>query len=848
MFQNKTIIHSVEINGVELTLQTGLLAQQATSSVLATIGETTVLAVTVVGKETNADYFPLQVMYEERLYASGKIKGSRFIKREGRPSDDAILTGRMIDRSLRSLFSSQTRSEVQVIVTVLSLDEVHQPDTIAVLAASASMALALEDFHTPISNVRIGLVKSHVGNTLFTKIKTEIDSAPSLQDIQDSLNTISKTLNSKKAEDNVILEQLYSLLSHKNPEWAAKFRVKYKSDTRWTEQEILQYFQLQPQFISLPTYEDMETSVLDLVVSGTGDSIVMLESGAHIVSEDIISQALDIAETELKKLNTFQVEFIKKVEQTMVLEKKKLVEAHIDEIFVDYWRNFYQDIATAVTANDEKDGRSPRAKAMQELKDLHYDVMLKLSQDEEVVSPIADHLHKLAIAKETWNLKKELEEGFGIILHEIVRAMAFEGKRVDGRKMDQTRNIQCAIDFLPRTHGSSLFNRGETQVMNVMTLGTARDALTLDNMEDFEEGTQRYIHHYNFPHYSVGETGRYGPPKRREIGHGALAEKALLPVLPSEDIFPYTIRLVSECLGSNGSTSMASTCASTLSLMAGGVPLSDMVAGVAMGLMFNSNDGSYVLLTDIQGFEDYYGDMDFKVTGTKDGITAIQLDNKAAGLPTHIIKQALQNSKKARQEILDIMAQTIAVPRKQISEYAPGVIQTRIPVEKIGEVIGPSGKIIKAIIQEFGVEIDIEDDGRVYIYGKDSVAAQAAMEVIEKKIKVYKKNDTVSAEIYRIESYGAFAKIDGGDREAMLHISQISENRVNKVEDVLKIGQIVQATILDVSEKGISLTLVPGKKEEAKPARFERIRPSISTSIEHSEVSDSSESSHQIHI
>jgi polyribonucleotide nucleotidyltransferase len=401
-------------------------------------------------------------------------------------------------------------------------------------------------------------------------------------------------------------------------------------------------------------------------------------------------------------------------------------------------------------------------------------------------------------------LQKDLLLAVEVVKKKLIKQNILnQERRLDGRRLDETRPIMCQVDVIPRVHGSSLFQRGETQVLNILTIGSTRDAQTIDEMEDFEETTKRYMHHYNFPQYSVGAIGKYAGPGRREIGHGALAEKALLPVLPSEEEFPYTMRLVSECLGSNGSTSMASTCASCLSLMAGGVPIKDMVAGVAMGLVLDQASGQFKVLTDIIGEEDFSGDMDFKVAGTKDGITALQLDNKVAGLTVEILKQALNQAKTARLHILNIMQQTISQPRPELSPYAPRVAQLTIPVEKIGEVIGPSGKVIKALIAKTDTEIDIEDlTGRVVIFGKDAELVNYAAEYIKKIVKDYTLGEIVEGVIFRIEPYGAFVKVNGTEKEGLIHISQISDNKIKDIKSLFSIGQKIRAKVIEINDKG----------------------------------------------
>ncbi|NJK70783.1 MAG: polyribonucleotide nucleotidyltransferase [Thermales bacterium] len=708
MFKDVSKRHEINYHGQKLILETGLLAQQATSSVLATIGETTVLAVVQVGKENNSDYFPLQVMYEERMYASGKIKGSRFMKREGRPSDNAVLTGRMVDRSLRSLFDPYIRNEIQVIITVLSIDEVNPPDMLSVLAASTAVNMSnIAGFVGPVSSVRIALDGKLIVN---------------------------------------------------------------------------------------PSYSQIAISEAKVVLSGDGSNIMMVEAEANNLGEDQLNKAIDLANTELKILTQFQKEFLHMVDSKVEVE---IVSVKPRKEVVDFWRTqktLFEEVV--FSAEDKQTKLEARNKIKEEALNI-VEVLLAVNkrgrfenfltfkdwfatQNNNDVEVFVSDENSIVINREITlallelvnsfemlsNLKSELENGYDVYITEIIKENVLVNKRrVDGRKLDETRRITCQVGVLGRTHGSSLFQRGETQVLNVLTIGTNRDAQLLDDMEDFEEVTKNYIHHYNFPPYSVGETGRYSGPGRREIGHGALAEKAMLPVLPDFAKFPYTLRLVSECLGSNGSTSMASVCGSSLSLMDAGVPISETVAGVAMGLVLD-NSGEFEVLTDIQGLEDHHGDMDFKVTGTTGGITAIQLDNKVAGLTPRILKVALDRAKEARLHILSIMNEAIDKPRKNLNKYAPSVQMINIPMEKVSEVIGPSGKVIKNIIAKTGTEIEIEDEtGRALIYGNDHEKSLEALKMIEQIIKEYKTGDVVNAQIFRLEAYGAFVKIDASEKK-----------------------------------------------------------------------------------
>jgi polyribonucleotide nucleotidyltransferase len=780
-----------------LILETGFLARLATSSVLATYGETKVLASVVVGNKTSLDYLPLQVIYEERLYATGKIKGSRFIKREGKPTDNAVLTGRLIDRSLRSLFNPNIRNDIQVIVTVLSVDEVNSPDTLSVLAASAALSLCSFEtdsdekldskdlFAGPVSAIRIGLKTHSFGENIIPQIESIVRSASSYDEIVKPLQEVSSILDTAHVEDQNHIRNVFNILNSKNPQWASKFRELEKDTPKLSQSQITEKYNLVPDFLIQPSYDDMKLSQLDLVVSGSDSTVTMIEAGAQIISESILTNALEISQNQLATLTGIQEAFVaqyhasndQKIVQLSLLEPSKE--------YYEYWLNLKDEFEQAVYSTHSKTERND---LLNTLFETHVE---KMSEDEEFKKSL---------------FRKAYEE----VYKQIVQSNIIEKKRrLDGRNLDEIREITCIPAILPRTHGSSIFQRGETQVLNILTLGTNRDAQILDGMEDFEEQTKRYIHHYNFPAYSVGETGRYYGPGRREIGHGALAEKALLPVLPSQEQFPYTMRLVSECLGSNGSTSMASTCASCLSLLDGGVPIKDLVAGIAMGVVINEETGEYEILTDIQGAEDHYGDMDFKVAGTETGITALQLDNKVQGLQMEVLFDAIKAALEGRLFILGKMKDAISQPRPSISQYAPRVITIDIPAEKIGEVIGPSGKVIKSIIQKYEVEIDIEDvTGKTFIYGKDNEKVEAAQQYITKLIKGYNKGDIVEGKVFRIENYGAFVKIDGTDKEGLIHISEIANRRITKVEDVITMDDVVKAKIIDINDKGkISLSI-----------------------------------------
>jgi polyribonucleotide nucleotidyltransferase len=996
MFNSVPVRHSINYQGQNLTLETGLLALQATSSVVATIGETTVMANVVIGKPSLGDYFPLQVIYEEKLYASGKIKGSRFIKREGRPSDNAVLTGRAVDRSLRSLFDDSLRNEVQVIITVLSLDETNPPDTLSVLAASAALTLASRDFKGPVSSVRTGLERQNFAPLLLEEIKNGSSSTWA-----ETMLKVNEIIDPEIECNIPVLRDIFQIIGKTSPEMAITLRNEFKAANKLSSLEIQKKYNGTLRTIANPTYGENTNALLDLIVSGDGINIMMVEAGASIITEEEMGVCLDRANEELLVLTKFQNEFINLATEKSLAKKISMPSKVADPKFVKYWNDYETRVENILFSDLSKQEKNEQSygivKHQQKVLELAINYVIHQSEihREKLFDSDAELAQELLNLVETETDFRSCKEQFYNAFHDLIKKVVqnnilHRDRRVDGRKLDETRQITCQIDVLPRVHGSSLFSRGETQVLNVLTLGTMRDAQTLDDMENFDEEVKRYLHHYNFPSYSVGETGRYGGVGRREIGHGALAERALIPVIPSEEKFPYTMRLVSECLGSNGSTSMASTCGSSLSLLAGGVPVKDIVAGVAMGLVLESisndlgdlskvrletehlilrpiqesdaedyynsydeatanlcgtkkantiedqireikktqvsasnnqyhnfvisnksgeflgctstymrkdggqnvgiwikksarNDGfgfeavskvidwvkenlkfnyisyfyyteneisknlceklvdfkffekkniqndntgklqegceyrlpgnfqpKFKVLTDIQGMEDHLGDMDFKVTGTADGITALQLDNKVAGLTTDILKQALTKAKVGRLHILDIMKECIAEPRSKISSNAPGVSVIEVPIEKIGDVIGSGGKIIKSIEQKFGVDVDLDNDtGRTYIYGKETQAVRDAEQYILGLIKEYEAGEWVEGTVFRIETYGAFIRIDGGDKEGMCHISRMAEKRVEKVEDVVKIGDRVKAKVTEVNERGqISLSLV----------------------------------------
>lgn len=698
-----------EFGGKPLTLQIGELAQQATSSVLARLGDTMVLATVVAGRESELDYFPLSVDYIERLYAGGKIKGSRWVKREGRPTDEAILTARLIDRSIRPLFPKDYKKEVQVVVTVLSVDGENEPDILSIIATSFALSLSPIPWKGPVSAVRMGLIKDN-GN-----------------------------------------------------------------------KEILVN----------PGGAELEFSELDLVVTQTKEKTLMLEAGASQVGDEVVLEALEKAQAENKKIIELIEDFVKEngAKKEEVKEDTSLHEA----------------VALLEKSHKEKIVPLIEARLSKEFGGDSGDVVDEIYEFEKTKSPDLELDKKI--------LAKALEK---VLFKHIRKQTLTTGKRPDGRKMDEIRPLSVQVGVLPRTHGSAIFQRGQTQVLTVATLGSPKLEQLIESAEG--EETKRYIHHYSMPPYSVGETGRVGSPSRREIGHGALAERALEPVIPKQEDFPYTIRVVSEVLSSNGSTSMASTCGSTLALMDAGVPIKNPVAGIAIGMV--SEEDKYLLLTDILGLEDFSGDMDFKVAGTKEGITAIQLDVKILGLTITQIKETFERAKTARLFILEKMLSVIPNVRETVSQYAPKIEMVKVPVDKIGEVIGPGGKVIKNIIATTGAMVDVEDDGSVAVSGTSEESVKKASDWIKSLIREVVPGETFEGEVKRILPFGAFVEILPG-KEGMVHVSKMSAGFVNNPNDIVTIGQKVKVRVVEIDDQGrINLSMLFGedaKKEEQTP-------------------------------
>jgi len=700
----------LELAGKKITFQTGELANQATSSILARTGDTMVLVTVVMGNlREDIDYFPLTVEYVERLYAGGRIKGSRWVKREGRPSDEAVLIGRLIDRSIRPFFPKEFKREVQIVITVLSVDGENEPDMLALNAVSAAIAISPIPWKGPIGGVRIGYVKE---------------------------------------KDNGNKE-----------------------------------------FIVNPGNGELEFSELDLVLSQAKDKTIMIEAGGLEVPEEIVLEAVQKAHLETKKV----IEFIEKFAKEHGAKKEQSVEdPNLAEAISLLEKNYKAEIVTLI----ENRLKNESGKTDTDLVDMVYEQ--SLAQNPE-----------FAIDKKV--IKKAIEK---VLYKEIRQTVLKTGKRPDGRKVDELRELSAQVGILPRTHGSGLFSRGQTQALTVATLGSPRLEQLIESAEG--EETKKYIHHYSMPPYSVGETGRMGTPSRREIGHGALAEKALVAVIPSQDKFPYTIRVVTEVLSSNGSTSMAATCGSTLALMDAGVPIKEPVAGIAIGMM--SDGEKYELLTDILGLEDFSGDMDFKVAGTKNGITAIQLDVKNDGLTVKQVKETLERAKNARAKVLEKILSVIDKSREKVSEYAPKIELLHIPTEKIGEVIGPGGRVIKNIIAQTGATVDVEDDGSVAISGTNGESVAKAVEWIKGLTREIMAGESFEGEVKRILPFGAFVEILPG-KEGMVHVSKMSTEFVKDPNEVVKIGQKVKVRVVEIDEQGrINLSMLFGEERPPRPS------------------------------
>ena len=703
--------YETELAGRKLVIETGKLAGLANGNVVVKYGDTVVMVNVTASKEPKEgiDFFPLSVDFEEKMYSVGKIPGS-YTKREGKPSDKAILVSRAIDRPLRPLFPKDFRNDVVVVATVLCVEQDNSPEVAAMIGASAALSISDIPFGGPTAAVNVGLVNGEI--------------------------------------------------------------------------------------VINPTEAQRKVSDLNLTVAGTVEKVAMIEAGANEVPDDVMLEAIKKGHEEIKKV----CQFIQKIKDEIGKPKFAYKSFAVDhDLYEELEKDYTEKMKIAVQEID-KDTRDNNVAAL----------------TEEIENALAEKLGEEEFEKR----KQEIGEAVYKLEKKCVRDMIFyEHKRVDGRAIDEIRPLSCEVGLLPRTHGSALFTRGQTQVMSIVTLGMKSEEQELDGIDT--ETAKRYMHQYNFPGYSVGEAKTSRGPGRREIGHGALAEKALVPVLPPVEEFPYAIRVVSEVLSSNGSTSQASICGSTLALMDAGVPIKRPVAGISTGLVTNpENPDDYVMLTDIQGLEDFFGDMDFKVGGTEKGITAIQVDIKVDGLSYKIIEEAFARTRKARQYILDdIMKPVISEPREEISKYAPHIITTQIKVEKIKDVIGKGGETINKIIDETGVKIDIEEDGQVFIYSTDAEMGEKALDIIENIARVVEVGQIYYGTVTRTTSFGAFVDIGGG-KEGLVHISKIAKEHIKNVTDYVNVGDKVPVKVIEIDDQGrINLTmkdLVENNSEENK--------------------------------
>ena len=707
---------SVEWGGRTLTIGTGMFANQANGSVTVRYGDTLVLVTATMSREPrpNLDFFPLTVDFEERMYAAGRIPGSRFVRREGRPSEDAILNGRLIDRSIRPRFPKDALNDVQVVITTLSSDGENEIDIPGLIGASAALTISDIPFDGPLGGVKIGMV-----------------------------------------DGDLVIN---------------------------------------------PTHEQIETGQLELVVATSREGVMMIEAGGKQIPEEQMAQAIDLAfrvNLQVIQLQEELREMVGKPKREMTIKKMapEVLEA-IEAFAGDRIRE-----AVAVPMKGERN---------------------------EAMDAVRSEA-KVALAEQLGDKISALGGAFEYLAKKYTRQLILgEGKRPDGRGSGELRQLVAAVDLLPRTHGTGLFQRGGTQVLTIATLGSPGDEKIIDSLDEAQEAKKRYLHHYNFPPFSVGETRPMRGPGRREIGHGALAEKALVPVLPTQADFPYTLRLVSEVLSSNGSTSMASVCGSTLALLDAGVPLLAPVAGISIGMVMDDEDATKrVLLTDIIGMEDFYGDMDFKVAGTTEGITAIQLDTKASSLPMDMMREVFSQARDARMKILEVIAGAITEPRSNLSQYAPRILTVNIPPERIGEVIGPGGKMIRSIVERTGAKIDIEDDGTVFITSTNAEGGEAAAKIISDMVREVDIGEVYTGPVTRILNFGAFVEILPG-REGLIRISEMDWNYVNSIDDVLSVGDQVTVKVAEIDDQNrINLSrkaMLPkpeGFEERPRPERGE---------------------------
>ncbi|MBU5669066.1 polyribonucleotide nucleotidyltransferase [Peptoniphilus sp. MSJ-1] len=696
-------IFTMQLAGSTLKITIGKVAEQANGACLVQYGDTVVLVTATASSKPREgiDFFPLSVDYEEKMYSVGKIPGG-FIKREGRPSEKATLSARLIDRPLRPLFPEGYRNDVHIVATVLSVDQDHSPEIAAMIGSSIALSISDIPFDGPTGSVEVGYIDG--------------------------------------------------------------------------------------KYIINPNEEESNKSDISLSLAGTKSAIMMVEAGANEVTEKEMLDAILTGHETIKEICSF----IEEITNEVGKEKAEYEVFKPNQEIVDKVKEYGKDLLVDAIRQKDK--------------------IVRNEKTEEAKANIREHFEELC-EEYSKDIEAAIEE---IEIHEVRRGIIEEERRPDDRSLTEIRPLSSEVSVLPRTHGSGLFTRGQTQVLSIATLGALSEEQVIDGLGD--DKPKRYIHHYNFPGFSVGDTKPSRSPGRREIGHGALAERALLPVIPDREVFPYTIRVVSEVLSSNGSSSQASVCGSTLALMDGGVPIKAPVAGIAMGLI--EEDGIIKILTDIQGLEDHFGDMDFKVAGTREGITAIQMDIKVEGISKEILEVALERAKAARFEILDHMATTIEKPREKLSKYAPIIHLMTIDPERIGEVIGAGGKIINKIIEQTGVKIDIDDDGQISILSESDEKAREAIEIIESIVKEVEVGDVYNAKVKKIVKFGAFLELKKGT-EGLLHISEIAHERTNNVEDVLKVGDTVQVKVIEVSEENgkISLSrkaLLPKKDKEEK--------------------------------
>lgn len=688
--------YTMELAGRTLTAEIGRVAELANGAVLLRYGETVVLVTATASEKPREgiDFFPLSIDYEERLYSVGKIPGG-FIKREGRPSEKAILTSRCIDRPMRPLFPKDYRNDVSIVATVMAVDQDCSPEVTAMIGAALALNISDIPFTDPVGSVNIGYCDGEL--------------------------------------------------------------------------------------VVNPTAEQRETTLLSLTVSSKKDKVMMIEAGAYEIPDDLMMKAIRLAHEENGKIVKWIEEIVEKEGKEKAPYEEHIIPENVYNMIKDYITDARMEEAVYA---EKKQDRDAKIKAITEEvnQNLTEKLIEEVGEETDIITLIDETIYKFE--KNT-----------------VRRMILREHKRPDGRGIEEIRPLSAEVDVLPRVHGSALFSRGQTQALTVTTLGAIAEMQKLDGLDETETH-KRYIHHYNFPGFSVGEAKSSRGPGRREIGHGALAERALLPVIPSEEEFPYAIRLVSDILSSNGSTSQASICGSTLSLMAAGVPIKRPVAGISVGLVTGETDDDFIEITDIQGLEDFFGDMDFKVAGTHKGITAIQMDMKIKGLTFEMIEQAFAQTGRARAYILDeVMTKAIAEPRKELSPHAPKIASMTIDIEKISEVIGTRGKVIKKIIEESNCEIDTEDDGRIFIKGKNKEDIQKAIDMISGIVMEPEPGKTYRGTVTRLMAFGAFVEIAPG-KEGLVHISKLSPQRVAKVEDVVAVGDTVRVKLLEIDSQG----------------------------------------------